>query len=60
MSRRTLKFGWRLGLVVAFFVVFEGFVFLRWTFFSGTEPSPHDLQTLTRWWVWCRQWCSRW
>jgi hypothetical protein len=35
----------KLGLVVAFLVAFEGFVFIRWTFFSGTEPSLRDLQT---------------
>jgi hypothetical protein len=45
MSKNLEKLGRSLGLVIAFLVVFEGFVFLRWTFFSGPEPSLHDLQT---------------
>jgi TPR repeat protein len=45
MSKNLQKLGRSLGLVIAFLVVFEGFVFLRWTFFSGPEPSLHDLHT---------------
>jgi hypothetical protein len=36
----------KLGLVAALLFVFEGFVFIRWTFFGGSEPSPlRDLET---------------
>jgi tetratricopeptide (TPR) repeat protein len=45
MSKNLRKLGRSLGLVIAFLVAFEGFVFLRWIFFSGPEPSLHDLQT---------------
>jgi tetratricopeptide (TPR) repeat protein len=39
------KFLRKVGLVVAFLVIFEGFIFVRWMFFSGSEPSLHDLDT---------------
>ena len=46
MSKNLRKLGRSLGLVIAFLIAFEGFVFLRWTFFSGREPSLlHDVQT---------------
>ena len=45
MSKNLRKLGRSAGIVVAFFVVFEGFVFLRWTFFRGPEPSLRDLDT---------------
>jgi hypothetical protein len=45
MSKNLRKLGRGLGLVIAFLVAFEGFVFLRRIFFSGPEPSLHDLQT---------------
>ena len=46
MSKNLRKLGRSLGLVIAFLVAFEGFVFLRWTFFNGREPSLlHDMQT---------------
>jgi tetratricopeptide (TPR) repeat protein len=41
MNRGLRKF----VLIVAFLVAFEGFVFLRWTFFNGPKPSLHDWQT---------------
>lgn len=46
MSKNPRKLGCNVAIIVAFLVVFEGFIFLRWTFFSGREPSLlHDLQT---------------
>jgi TPR repeat protein len=46
MDKNLRKLGWRVGIVVAFLVAFEAFIFLRWIFFSGREPSPlHDVET---------------
>ena len=45
MSRGLRKLGCGVGIVVAFLVAFEGFIFFRWILFSGPEPSLHDLDT---------------
>lgn len=43
MSERRRAVRYRVALAVLFLVAYEAFMVVRWLFFSGPEPSLHDL-----------------